>query len=118
MEILIDPSNIDLIHHVVIYECDPSVVFDDNNLPEGLRDTLPRETGLCSVNTANAWAVGGDYVSTQDFLLKNNEKHLFNQLMEFPEEAGYPMGGNHDIKYYMIEIHYNNPTLSSGKITR
>ena len=29
--------------------------------------------------------------------------------MEFPEVGGYPVGGDFEIKYYMIRVHYNNP---------
>jgi hypothetical protein len=37
-------------------------------------------------------------------------------MLEFPEEAGYPVGGDFPIKYYLIEMHYANPKLYSGKI--
>jgi hypothetical protein len=36
--------------------------------------------------------------------------------LEYPEEAGYPIGGDFPIKYYPLEIHYANPKLISGKI--
>lgn len=35
-------------------------------------------------------------------------------MLEFPEEAGYPIGGESPIKYYLIEMHYDNPLLSSS----
>jgi len=31
-------------------------------------------------------------------------------MTEFPPEAGYPIGANFSIKYYLIQMHYNNPT--------
>lgn len=34
--------------------------------------------------------------------------------MEYPEEAGYPIGGDFPVKYYMIQIHYDNPYGASG----
>jgi hypothetical protein len=37
-------------------------------------------------------------------------------VVEFPEEAGFPVGGDFPIKYYLIEMHYDNPKLSSSKI--
>jgi hypothetical protein len=37
--------------------------FDDNNLPDGVCDTISEKLAMCSSNIATAWAVGGDYVS-------------------------------------------------------
>ncbi|CAF1025043.1 unnamed protein product [Didymodactylos carnosus] len=39
-KMLIDDKNRGLIHHLLIYECDPTSVFDDNNLPDGVCDTV------------------------------------------------------------------------------
>jgi hypothetical protein len=46
------------------YECDPSAVFDDSSLPSGLCDDLASFIAPCASNIATAWAVGGDYVSS------------------------------------------------------
>jgi hypothetical protein len=54
---------VDLIHHLLLYECDPTAVFDDNNLPDGVCDDVSSKTDLCSSNIATGWAVGGDFVS-------------------------------------------------------
>ncbi|CAF0775985.1 unnamed protein product [Adineta ricciae] len=96
-KILIDPDNIDLVHHLDLCECDPTATFDDNNLPDDLCDSIPDEIRLCSSNFATVWAVGGDVTR------------------EFPEEAGYAVGGNSETKYYMIQMHYDNPRLSSNR---
>ncbi|CAF2973272.1 unnamed protein product [Rotaria socialis] len=90
---MIDPNNVDLVHHLVLYECDQTVKFDDNNLPDGACDDYYREFSHCLSNTATVWAVGGE------------------EIVEFPTEAGYPVGGDFGIKYYVIEMHYNNPKL-------
>jgi hypothetical protein len=34
--------------------------------------------------------------------------------MEFPEVAGYPVGGDFEIKYYMIQMHFNNQKKESS----
>ena len=55
-----------------LYECDPTAIFDDNNLPDDLCDSIPDKIRLCSSNFATVWAVGGDVVSrisTYDFCL-------------------------------------------------
>lgn len=60
---MIDPTNVDIVHHLLMYECDPASVFDDDNLPEGLCDDMAVTFSPCSSNIANGWAVGGDPVS-------------------------------------------------------
>jgi hypothetical protein len=37
-------------------------------------------------------------------------------MVEFPEEAGYPVGGDSPVKYYMIQMHYDNSKESSSRI--
>jgi hypothetical protein len=34
--------------------------------------------------------------------------------VEFPEIAGYPVGGDFEIKYYMVQMHYDNPKQASS----
>ncbi|CAF2059300.1 unnamed protein product [Rotaria magnacalcarata] len=36
-------------------------------------------------------------------------------MREFPEEAGCGIGGDYEIKYYMIQMHYDNSRLDSSK---
>ncbi|CAF4341241.1 unnamed protein product [Rotaria sp. Silwood2] len=96
-KVLIDKTNHDLVHHMLIFECDPSIVFDDNNLPDDLCDNLLQQLQPCFVNSATGWAVGG------------------NDIVEFPDEIGYPIGGDFVIKYYLIQIHYDNPRLTSNR---
>ena len=48
-----------------MYECNPTAIFDDNSLPDGLCNDISREIAPCSGNIATAWAVGGDEVSFQ-----------------------------------------------------
>lgn len=47
-----------------MYECDPSVYFDDSNLPYGNCDIISVTTNIsyCLANIATDWAVGGDTV--------------------------------------------------------
>ncbi len=86
-------------HHFDFYECDSTVIFDDNKLPDGLCDEIADDIEFCSYSVLVGWSVGADTLS------------------EFPEEAGYGFGGHHEIKYYMTRIHYNNPRLSSSTLT-
>ena len=73
---LIDDENIDLVHHLLIHECNPSFTFDDNNLPDGICDEINQKIEACSANIATGWAVGGDYVISfleRRFLIINVE---------------------------------------------
>ncbi|CAF3565153.1 unnamed protein product [Rotaria socialis] len=57
---MIDSDNVDMVHHLVLYECDRTVEFDDNNLAEGVCDDHYKELSRCLANTGVIWAVGGD----------------------------------------------------------
>ncbi|CAF4919956.1 unnamed protein product [Rotaria sp. Silwood1] len=94
---IVDSANLDLVHHLLMYECDPTAQFDDNNLPDGSCDTISQQLAPCASNIATGWAVGGDYT------------------VAFPEEAGYPVGGNFPIKYYLVQMHYDNPNQLSNR---
>lgn len=59
---MIDPANVDIVHHLLMYECDPTAVFDDANLPEGVCDDMFLVFSPCTTNIATGWAVGGDTV--------------------------------------------------------
>ena len=60
---MIDSNNRDIVHHLLMYECDPTAVFDDSDLPEGVCDDNYQKFTHCYSNIATAWAVGGDTVS-------------------------------------------------------
>ena len=60
---LLESGNVDIVHHLLMYECDSKANFDDNNLPEGECDTITAQIQPCAANIASGWAVGGDYVS-------------------------------------------------------
>jgi len=62
---LIDSNNAPLIHHLLLYECDPSAVFDDSHLPDDVCDQIANQLKLCLSNIATGWAIGGDYVKTR-----------------------------------------------------
>ncbi|UJR19902.1 hypothetical protein I4U23_023034 [Adineta vaga] len=96
-KILLDSDNRDFVHHMNIYECDSQAQFDDKNLPDDVCDHIRDQITLCSSTIVGVWSVGGD------------------EIMEYPDEAGYPVGGDFIVNYYMIEMHYDNPHLVSNK---
>ena len=62
---MVDPANRDIVHHLLMYECNPTVKFDDNNLPEGLCDDVAEKIQPCAANIASGWAIGGDEVRVE-----------------------------------------------------
>ena len=94
------------------YECDSAAQFNDD-LPEGECDDQLVRFSACMSNMANGWAVGGDHVRPIDS--SRSVSSFFFQMVEYPREAGYPVGGDFPVRYYMIQIHYDNPRLVSGR---
>ncbi|CAF3886409.1 unnamed protein product [Rotaria sp. Silwood1] len=97
-KIIIDSTNRDLVHHMDTYECHPETTnFDDTNLPEGECDQIVKQIKTCVSNMMTMWSVGADHVS------------------EYVPEAGYPIGGDLPVKYFMVQVHYDNARLLSNR---
>ncbi|XP_051954255.1 DBH-like monooxygenase protein 2 homolog [Xyrauchen texanus] len=83
-------ENHDLVHHLLLYRCPPSV-------------TQPSEskcyTGVNNecMEVVAVWGVGGG-----DF--------------DLPAMAGLPIGGNVANFLYRLEVHYNNPNKTAGRV--
>lgn len=65
---MVNDANRDIVHHLLMYECDPNTVFDDSNLPQGLCDDIYQQIAPCASNIATGWAVGGDLVCNSGFI--------------------------------------------------
>ncbi|CAF3199418.1 unnamed protein product [Rotaria sp. Silwood2] len=90
-KIVINATNRDFVHHMDTYECDPQATdFDDNNLPDGECDQIIERITTCRSNMITMWSIGADDIS------------------EYIPEAGYPIGGDFSVKYYMVQVHYDN----------
>ncbi|KAK3516685.1 hypothetical protein QTP70_022190 [Hemibagrus guttatus] len=82
-------QNLDLVHHILLYRCPPSV-------------TKLSETQCYTVETKcfqviAVWGVGGE-------------------ASEFPEAAGLPVGEDENGTLYRLEVHYNNPNKIAGVV--
>ncbi|CAF0807769.1 unnamed protein product [Adineta ricciae] len=95
-KMLLNSTDISKIHHLLMYECDSTVTFNDSNLPSDICENIYNKIGACMFNIATGWAVGGDVMS------------------EFPSDAGYPIGGNATVKYYVVQMHYTNSDLCTN----
>ncbi|CAF3987526.1 unnamed protein product, partial [Rotaria sp. Silwood1] len=97
-QFIIDSVNRDIVHHMDVYECEPeTTIFDDTSLPAGECDQMMELAKICTSNIVAVWSVGADDIS------------------EYVPVAGYPVGGDFPIKYYLLQIHYDNPRLLSGR---
>ncbi len=61
---MLNSTNSNLVHHLLMYECNPTTQFNDSNLPDDLCDNIPDLLVSCLVNIATGWAVGGDLVES------------------------------------------------------
>jgi hypothetical protein len=52
---------------MIVYECDPTVIVDDNNLPDGICDEITDQIRMCVSNIATSWAIGGDDVILDNY---------------------------------------------------
>ncbi|KAG2469797.1 DBH-like monooxygenase protein 2 homolog [Polypterus senegalus] len=91
---LIQKGNEDLVHHMLLYACP----FNKMISLEGECYSGPNSNTfyLCQVVFA-AWAIGGG-------------------SFEFPSNVGISVGTSQDSLYFRLEMHYNNPLATSGRV--
>ncbi|XP_014663258.1 PREDICTED: LOW QUALITY PROTEIN: DBH-like monooxygenase protein 1 [Priapulus caudatus] len=97
MEAIITPDNEGIVHHMLLYEC-PRFTNEEVNEVDGY-------TFNCGENAAEkmpckqivvGWVIGGE-------------------VYDFPSKVGYPIGEPNGANVYILEVHYDNPTLLRGK---
>lgn len=96
-EASVQPGNEGLVHHFVVYECHGD--FNDTHFGAGYDCVSSANMPLrgCYINNmVAAWGIGGE-------------------AFYFPPKAGFPIGTSDSPKYYMMEVHYNNPEGVEGR---
>ncbi|XP_063985800.1 MOXD1 homolog 1 [Diachasmimorpha longicaudata] len=97
-EPLVEKGNEGLVHHMILYECastSPQLGKDSKISGSYCYDpTMPREWETC-IQPIVAWARGskGEW---------------------FAEHVGIPVAEHKEGSYYMLEVHYNNPTYKKA----
>jgi len=95
-EPVITPGNERLVHHIIIASCqgkvDPS--FDGKEFD--CYTEKPPELLMC-FSVVVAWAIGGE-------------------AFEFPDNVGFPLGGDGDPTFFLMETHYDNPAVRSDYV--
>ncbi|UYV63648.1 MOXD1 [Cordylochernes scorpioides] len=94
----IQPGNEGLVHHVILYHCldrgeDEAEPYVDHPGHECHHPNMPNVFDWCEGVFA-AWGIGGE-------------------VMHLPEHAGIPFGGEEE-RYFMLEVHYDNPAKREG----
>ncbi|RNA32042.1 DBH-like monooxygenase 2 -like protein [Brachionus plicatilis] len=98
-EFIFPEINYQRMHHSLLYECEPGYDGEKPKYEDGECYTNSIKGSLCQVISLG-WAVGGENV------------------FYFPKDAGYPMGGDTDYSYLVLELHYDNPNLDIGFIEK
>lgn len=104
---LISKKDETIVHHMTLFECSTKSYpgSDSASWDVWVRSTgtvcnsnslTPRDWDSCSTPVA-VWSIGSS-----------------GQFM--PEHVGIPMGGSSGVKYYMLEIHYDNPKALHGNL--
>uniref|UniRef100_A0A8C9SAW4 Monooxygenase, DBH-like 1, like n=1 Tax=Scleropages formosus TaxID=113540 RepID=A0A8C9SAW4_SCLFO len=85
-------EHVDLVHHILLYRCSPRInsSFEGTCYSGNLLDLEQ------CMDVMASWGVGGGV------------------SLPTPENAGIPIGGVLNKSYYRLEIHYNNPALTSA----
>ncbi|KAL6261864.1 hypothetical protein P5V15_006950 [Pogonomyrmex californicus] len=92
---LVEKANEDLVHHIILYECaSTDSILGEHARMSGARcysPTTPRAWDSC-MQPILAWARGskGEWM---------------------PEHVGIPIAERKENSYYMLEVHYNNPSM-------
>jgi len=100
VEPLIQEENLGIVHHIIIYGC-----FDGKDRDHYFKKqqtgydcyegNMPDDLEKCR-SPVVTWAIGGGE-------------------MNYPPEAGYPFGESASPDYFMMEVHYDNPQLLTGR---
>ena len=98
------------VHHLLVHSCD---TLDEVDLTQGGPcGSVNRAVAACRIGpVVAAWAVGGQ-VSYIKFIVQTIRK--FSQEFILPENVALPIGGPGADRYFVIEMHYNNPGRLSG----
>ncbi|XP_076240540.1 MOXD1 homolog 1 [Calliopsis andreniformis] len=92
---LVEKANEDLVHHIILYECASTLpILGQHARIVGApcySPTMPREWESC-LQPVVAWARG-------------------SQGEWLPEHVGIPIAEHSEGSYYMLEVHYNNPSM-------
>lgn len=118
-EPVIQKGNEHLVHHMEVFHCESDA---EEEMPSYVgpcfAEYRPDKTKVCKRVVA-AWAMGAGPFSYPKVLYYRDSRISFTivkfLLLIYYKEAGLPVGGPKYNRFVMLEVHYNNPELKSGK---
>ncbi|CAF1040449.1 unnamed protein product [Brachionus calyciflorus] len=96
-EFILPKINYKNMHHALLYECRPGYLGE--SFQDGDCYTNEQKGRFCQAISIG-WAVGGQTT----FL--------------YPKDTGYPIGGDTDYSYIVLELHYDNPEMALGYVDK
>lgn len=96
VEALVDPANVDRLHHLRLYECDQALTSDDLAFVGSCYGVeMPHALRACNNGKVIAsWSHGGGDIV-------------------FPALAGYPVAGTGGVRFALLEAHFENPDMEA-----
>uniref|UniRef100_A0AAY4CXG7 DOMON domain-containing protein n=1 Tax=Denticeps clupeoides TaxID=299321 RepID=A0AAY4CXG7_9TELE len=99
IEPLIQKGHENLVHHILLYQCDRDLDEDDLGTGhECYHQNMPDSFQTCET-VVFAWAIGGEGFT-------------------YPPHAGLSIGTSIDPFFVLMEIHYDNPALHQGRFLK
>jgi hypothetical protein len=98
-EFIFPKINYKSMHHALLYECRPGYDGENPKYEDGECYTSSAKGENCQAISIG-WAVGGQ------------------ESIYYPKDMGYPIGGDTDYSYLILELHYDNPQLDIGFIDK
>lgn len=98
-EFIFPKINYKNMHHALLYECNTGYDGETPKYEDGECYSSSIKGQYCSAISLG-WAVGG--------------QESFN----YPKDMGYPIGGDTDYSYLVLELHYDNPQMEIGFVDK
>eukprot|EP00343_Euplotes_focardii_P007286 CAMPEP_0205819902 /NCGR_PEP_ID=MMETSP0206-20130828/2404_1 /ASSEMBLY_ACC=CAM_ASM_000279 /TAXON_ID=36767 /ORGANISM="Euplotes focardii, Strain TN1" /LENGTH=604 /DNA_ID=CAMNT_0053113993 /DNA_START=26 /DNA_END=1840 /DNA_ORIENTATION=+ len=84
-------ENLDVLHHIIVYSCPDELTDEDLAWHGTCLERIPDNLNKCRENWFHVWAVGGN-------------------IWTYPSNVGMPIGRADSPNFFLMEIHYDNPT--------
>ncbi|KAL4649087.1 DBH-like monooxygenase protein 1 isoform X1 [Arapaima gigas] len=97
IEPLIERGHENLVHHILLYQCDSSLNETEVDLGHECYHPNMPDSFLTCETVLFAWAIGGEGFT-------------------YPPHAGFSIGASQDPIYVLMEVHYDNPALQQGVV--
>lgn len=99
VEAIVDERNPSVPHHLLLYGCNANINLTDEDVGKGYECYNRKANYNGRYDSCEAilfvWAIGG-------------------KRQYFPDNVGYPVGRDTDVKFLRLEFHYDNPSFKKN----